>query len=136
METAATSAVNWSWRKSAFSLIELLVVIAVIAIIAAIAIPAFTNILGETGESKKRRNAQQLAALASAIVSAGHEGTNSLSGWVDLLTNGVSVSNSFGEIIGHFRADALSPEDISGLTNYLQVINSRLVYRPNAIPAP
>lgn len=141
METAATSAGNWSWRKrlfssrkSAFSLIELLVVIAVIAIIAAIAIPAFTNILGETGESKNRRNAQQLATLASAIVSAGHAGTNTLNGWVDLLTNGVSVSNSFGETIGYFRADALNSNDISGLSTYLYVTNSQLVYQPDATP--
>lgn len=115
----------------AFSLIELLVVIAILSILATIAIPAISYALGQTGESKNRRNAQHLATLSAAIISAGHEGTDSIGAWITMLTNGVTLTNGFGETLATFRTVDLKPEDIEGLTPYISLSNSQLVYRPN-----
>lgn len=114
----------------AFSLVELLVVVAVILILASIAIPAVKGTLGVSEDSKDRRNAQQLASMSASVMSCGHPGTNSVDAWITLITNGITVTNSFGESLGHFRADGLDTEDIEGLRRYVDVINSQLVYRP------
>lgn len=116
--------------QSAFSLVELLVVIAVIAIIAAIAIPNIGNITGGATDAKDRRNAQNLASIASAAVAAGHAGTNSVDGWVSLLTNGITVTNSFGGTNGEFKVDGLSTNDATAAKGYLTNSGNNLVYNP------
>lgn len=120
--------------RAAFSLIELLVVIAVIAIIAAMAIPAISNTLGNSRLSKDLRNAQSLSALSQAAVSAGHPGTNSISGWVELLTNGIDITNTFGQNIASFRIVELLPDDVAGASNHVRVEGNKLVYTPQTTP--
>ncbi len=115
---------------SAFSLVELLVVIAVVAILAALGIPAIKGTLGVSEDSKDRRNAQHLASLSTSIVSSGNPGTNSVDAWITWLTNGVTVTNSFGETIAEFRSDGLGPGDIEGLRRFIGITNSQLVYLP------
>lgn len=116
---------------SGFSLVELLVVIAVIAIIAAIAIPNIANITGSATESTNRRNAQNLASVASAAVAAGYPGTNSVSAWITLLTNGITVTNAFGQTNGVFRVEGISATAVTNAQAYLTNNGDNLVYRPN-----
>ncbi|MCX7868796.1 MAG: prepilin-type N-terminal cleavage/methylation domain-containing protein [Terrimicrobiaceae bacterium] len=115
---------------SGFSLVELLVVIAVIAIIAAIAIPNIANITGAAGDSANRRNAQNIASVASAAVAAGYSGHNSTTAWIAALTNGITVTNAFGQTNGVFRLDGLSTAAISGVETYLVATNNNLTYKP------
>ncbi len=117
---------------SGFSLVELLVVIAVIAIIAAIAIPNIANITGSATESTNRRNAQNIASVASAAVAAGYAGTNSVTGWIDLLTNttGIVVTNAFGQTNGVFRVEGISAAASTAAQAYLTNNGNNLVYRP------
>ena len=114
-----------------FSLVEILVVIAIIAILSAIAVPAIRYTMSQAAESKNRRNAQHLATISAAVIASGHEGTNSVGAWISMLTNGVTVTNTFGESIAYFHTVELKPEDISGLSSYLSVTNSQLSYRPD-----
>lgn len=134
--TLASRAQHFNKRKArkcglfAFSLIEILVVIAVLAILLSIAIPTIRHTLQLAAESKNRRNAQHLATISAAMISAGHKGTNSVNSWITMLTNGESVTNSFGETIGYFRSDDLNPDDITALSPYISITNSQLIYRP------
>lgn len=113
-----------------FSLVELLVVIAVIAVIAAIAIPNITGITGSAQRTAAQRTAQNLASLASAATAAGQTNvaTNAaVSDWVTALTgDGITVMSGTN-VLGSFRADAVSG------TNYLEflsVTNGVLTYTP------
>ncbi|MBE2203079.1 MAG: prepilin-type N-terminal cleavage/methylation domain-containing protein [Chthoniobacterales bacterium] len=117
--------------QSGFSLVELLVVIAVIAVIAAIAIPNIAGITGGANDAKNRRNAQNFASLASAAVAAGHAGTNTVAGWVTLLTNGITVTNSFGGTNGTFKVDGISSTDASNAVTFLTNSGNNLVYKPS-----
>ncbi len=118
--------------QKAFSLVELLVVIAVIAIIAAIAIPNIANITSGATDSANRRNAQNLASAASAAVAAGHTNAyTDVAGWASALTNGIVVTNSFGQTNGIFRVDGITGAALSNATTYLTVVSNNLVYRPN-----
>jgi type IV pilus assembly protein PilA len=118
-------------NKSAFSLVELLVVIAVIAIIAAIAIPNIANITGGAQDSANRRNAQNLASVASAARAAGYTNTHGTpTAWVNALAEGVSVSNSFGQLVGDFKIDGISGQALTNCLDYLSVTNDNLVYNP------
>lgn len=118
----------------AFSLIELLVVIGILAILATLAIPAIFDTLNSSAVSKNLRNAQTLSSMSQAAVAAGFSGTNTVPGWIDLLTNGITVTNMFGDTLGYFRVDELSAGDVSGATNYLTVEQSKLVYLPQGTP--
>ncbi len=120
--------------SGAFSLIELLVTIGIVAILASLAIPAIFDTLGSSAVSKNLRNAQTLSSMSQAAVAAGFPGTNSVTGWIDLLTNGITVTNIFGDTLGYFRVDELSSGDVSGATNYLTVEQSKLVYLPQNSP--
>ncbi len=66
-------------RKAGFSLVEMLVVIAVIGIIAAIAIPNIGTINDSARVAAANRNAQSVASVLNAAVSAGVD----TSGWLD-----------------------------------------------------
>lgn len=117
--------------RNAFSLVELLVVIAVLAIIASLAIPAIYGTLTSSDYSKNLRNAQMLSNVSKAAVAAGFEGTNSVEGWVSLLTNGVSVTNVYGETMALFRVDDLAEADVRGASEHLAIENQKLVYTPS-----
>jgi len=73
-------------RKSAFSLIELIIVITVIAVIAAIIIPSISG----TSDEAKRQNAIS-AAGALNLAMAQYRMKNGSSGWDTLVTAGGSA---------------------------------------------
>lgn len=115
---------------AAFSLVELLVVVALMAIIASLAVPLIANTLGSAHTSKNLRNAQMLSALSTSAVAAGYPGQTNVSDWIDILRDGFSVTNIFGDEVAYFKATDLSDQDVEGATNYLVISNSALVYRP------
>lgn len=97
--------------SKAFSLLELLVTIAVIAIVAAIAIPNIINITQASSEAKLQRNAQTVASVYNAAVTAGLD-TNTvadLGAAVSLIVSGVNVTN--GSIAQYFSVDGLTTEE-------------------------
>lgn len=116
-----------------FSLVELLVVIAVIAIIAAIAIPNIANITSGATDSTNRRNAQNFASVASAAIAAGYSGNHTdVDSWIGALTNGVTVTNNFGQTNGIFKVEGISDAAATGAKTYLTNNGANLVYNPNA----
>jgi len=110
----------------AFSLLELLVTIAVIAIIAAIAIPNVVNITQASNEAKLQRNAQTIASVYNAAVTAGLD-TNTvpdLGAAVSLIASGTNVTN--GSIVQYFSVDGLSTEESILAQGRLILINGTI----------
>lgn len=114
--------------QKGFSLVELLVVIAVIAIIAAIAIPNIAGITGAANTAKAQRNAQNLASTYNAAIAAGYGGTNSETGAITAVTNGISVV--IGNTTNYFKVDGLSSAESTAAQAYLghNTTNNTLVY--------
>lgn len=102
---------------------------AVPLVIAAIAIPNIAGITQQANITAARRNAQNIASIASAARAAGYTGK-----WAtkedaiqDLIT-GVTVRNG-GQEIGPFRVDGLPP-DTSEISKYLRLEGDNLTYVP------
>ena len=94
-------------------------VIAVIAIIAAVAIPNLLNVSAKTIYAKDRRNAQTVAAVASAAKAAGV--TNDLSGTDAIQTlqpPGVSVTSA-GQLLT-FSVSPMSTDEQTGAADHLE----------------
>ncbi len=109
-----------------FSLVELLVTIAVIAIIATVAILNIANIAQSSNEAKLQRNAQTIASVYNAAVTAGLD-TNSvadLTSAVALISAGANVTN--GSIVQYFSVDGLSPEESVLVQNRLRLTNGTI----------
>jgi len=114
----------------AFSLVELLVTIAVIAIIAAIAIPNIGNITQSADITKTRRNAQNLAFVYNAAISAGMptNAASDLPGAIELITNGINTTN--GNIVQFFSVDGLTPRESSNAASFLLFVGGTIRINP------
>jgi len=81
-----------------FSLVEMLVVIAVIGIIAAIAIPNIGKINDSAKDSRKRRNAQNLASVYASAQAAGHDfsvgATKTEAEIIGLIATGTTIADA------------------------------------------
>ena len=93
--------------------------IAVIGVIVAIAIPAFGRILESSREAKARRNAQLIASIYTAALSAGAPvNTTSLDTVIAGLLSGVTPTS--GAYAGRqFRISSLSPGEVTAAKRYL-----------------
>lgn len=100
-----------------------------IAVIAAIAIPNIAGITQQASSTTAKRNAQNLASVASAARAAGWTNNYaSVTAWITDLTNG-TISNS----LGVFRVDGLSATDVTAASTNLTLDAAQggiLVYRP------
>jgi hypothetical protein len=101
-----------------------------IAVIAAIAIPNIAGITQQAKITAARRNAQNLASVASAARAGGYTGKwTSKEDAVRDLVAGITVRNN-GQEIGTFRVDGL-PTDTGTICRYLKLDEDNLVYVPS-----
>ena len=126
-------------RNRGFSIIEILVVISIIGIIAAIAIPYLSKFTDVADREKTRRNAQNLALVASAAAATGLDFTQSGNNSVDqvisnVITGAVVANGSFeGEI---FKAPNMALEEAAPASAYLKVEGRALQYDPSGSQTP
>jgi len=114
-------------RNEAFSLIELLVVIGVIGIIAALAIPNISNISTQATFAKDQKNAQHIASVAAQARAAGYiSNWSTVTNAVSILSanNGEGVSIQFGGSPVQVGISGLTPNDVAGATNYLNIVTN------------
>lgn len=119
-------------NKGAFSLVEMLVVIAVIGILAAIAVPNIGKINDAAGDSKDRRNAQQLSSVCNAAQAAGLDFVvdGDLEATVQKVITGNTVSDSTSPFNGsYFGVPNLGGDEITDALDYLELNNGMLIYK-------
>ena len=116
--------------RRAFSLVEILVMITVIAVIAGIAIPLLSNVFQRSQEIAARRNAQQLAGVASTASAAGNLQIATAvdkKTAVELLTTGVNGTGQFSENVFMVRLDEVEREKT---LKYLEFSDGTLAFDP------
>ena len=111
---------------SGMSLVELIISILVLGIVIALAVPLFSGV-SEAGKiAKNQKNAQQLASVSTALASVGvaHVMPESLGGveaTARLIREGIIVPE--GPFQGQeFKLASLSDEDITGASEYLEIV--------------
>lgn len=112
--------------RRGFSLIELLVMIAVIGVLTAIVVVKMGSVFGTARETVDRRNAQNLAMVASTVESSGDRTlteAGSLEAAVLLLVAGPEERGS------RFRVSGLSAGDVAGAMRYLRFESGQVLYR-------
>lgn len=118
-------------HQGGLSLFEVLVVVTAIGLLAAIALPSL-RAKSISEEASHRRNAQQLATIATTANIAGAISVvpGDLSATVNLLVQGVSPTS--GPFKGReFRIGGLDAAAKEGAETYLQVVGSQLIYVPH-----
>ena len=121
-----------------YSLVEMLLGIAVLAVIGVLALPNSILRNREAGDLQNQRNAEQLAAVATAARDAGYDfvaGSTDVAEVVERVRTGHTLSASENpELVGtYFGLPALGESDRRGATKFLQIVASRLVYDANPI---
>jgi len=114
---------------SGFSLFELMIAIAIISLFASMAQMVFGGINDSAEFQKNRRNAQEIAGVASTASAAGADfivpGDERAT--IVNLRNGVAPTT--GAFSGRtFIIPGLTDADITGAMNYLTLSDSELVY--------
>jgi hypothetical protein len=101
-----------------------------VAVIAAIAIPNIAGITQQANISAAKRNAQNLASVASAARAAGYTGK-----WatkedaIRELVAGITVRNG-GQEFGPFKVTGLTSDNINSASAYLRIEGDNLIYAP------
>lgn len=109
------------------SLVELLVVIAVIGFFSALAIPTVTNIVSGSQDAVAKRNAQNIAMVASVAEVMGEQvfkDVNTLEGAVELVVTGASSHFSNAS----FDAGDLTEDDKRQAMRFLRFEQGILLY--------
>ena len=115
-----------------FSLLELMMAVALIGILASLSVMAFGGLSPTSEFQKNKRNAQEIAGLASTACAAG----------ADFIVPGderatiVNLRNGVTPTSGAFRGrifivPGLSDTDITGAMNFLTLSDSDLLYNQN-----
>jgi prepilin-type N-terminal cleavage/methylation domain-containing protein len=117
-------------RRSAFSLMEVLVVVAVIGVMGGMAVPGVVRMTRQAEEGKDRANAQRLSLASGGAVAAGAV-FGDLDSAVSRLTGdgGVVASRvGLGEV--RFVVGGMTEEDVAGAKEHLQFEGGQLTLRP------
>ena len=117
-------------NQRGFSLVELLVVIAIMAILAGLGIGYLTNLNDSIGETRDRRNAQEIASTAAAASAAGLVSMIVPGDAVETARNiAQGATATLGAFSGKvFRVPGMSDEDVVNAAYFLDVDGQTVVY--------
>ena len=110
------------------SLVELLVVISILGILSAIFVPSIGNISTQARFTRDERNAQNIATLLASARAGG--ATNvwaTVEGAIADLEAGMTVGPHNAPL--QLSISPLSPEERSGVTNHLTVVDGMVYYQ-------
>jgi prepilin-type N-terminal cleavage/methylation domain-containing protein len=120
-------------KNSGFSLVELLVVIALLGIIAAIAITNQGPAIRTANDSTDRRNAQEIARIASVASAYGADYvSNDKNATVNNLKTGVSASGNNG--VSTFKLPPMSADRLLSAQRFLVLDQNGLLYSHVEVP--
>ena len=124
------SAVRRKTSVRGFSLVEMLVVIAIMAILAGLGIGYLTNLNDNIGETRDRRNAQEIASTAAAATAAGLTSMVVAGDAVQTARNvSLGATATQGSFSGKvFRVPGMSDADVVKAAYYLDINGQSVTY--------